>query len=39
MIRDWVISNKRGKNEIVKVVSIEGGINYGKVKKSMLELY
>ena len=27
MIGDWVISNKRGKNEIVKVVSIEGGTN------------
>ena len=27
MIGDWVISNKRGKNEIVKVVSFDGGIN------------
>ena len=27
MIGDWVISNKRRKNEIVKVVSIEGGTN------------
>lgn len=28
MIEDWVISNKRGKDEIVKVVSIEGGTNF-----------
>lgn len=27
MIGDWVISNKRGKSEIVKVVSIDGGTN------------
>lgn len=27
-IRDWVISNRRGKNEIVKVISIDGGTSY-----------
>lgn len=27
MIGDWVISNKRRKNEIVQVVSIDGGTN------------
>lgn len=27
MIGDWVVSNKRGKKEILKVISIDGGTN------------